>query len=166
MKKRITLLCAFLLLFTSSAIFAQQKSANFLGTWKLVESSDKWEEKSGVKWMTMTVTEAAGELFIERSHQKADNAETYSHKTSYKTTGATITRLIAGQYGGVEIRSLRFLKDNKMQLVTTVRRDPDLETILTSTAQRETWKVSEDGKTLTVKSVNRYYSSKMIFTKQ
>lgn len=161
MARKLILLAFSLALFVSAS-FAQQKSANFLGTWKLAES----ENNSKAGKTTITVTETGKDLIIERNHQKAGNAETYSFKTSYKISGATTTKLIAGQFGGVEITSLRFLKDNKLQLLKTMRTDPDLQTVVGSTPSRETWTLSEDGKTLTVKIVARYASSKMVFVKE
>lgn len=154
MKRKIILLFALSLILTASTAFAQQ---NFLGTWKLAETNN-WTNELNIKSMTITVTETGKDLIIERSTQKTDIS--FSSKDVYKTSGATTTALVGGRFGGLETQFLRFVKDNKLELLWRFEAERD------GRSNREIWTISEDGKTLTVLQQSRYLSGKLVFTKQ
>lgn len=142
---------------TASTIFAQQKTGNFLGTWKLAETNNRTNELN-IKSMTITVTETDKDLIIERNTQKSDIG--FSSKNIYKTSGATTTSLVGGRFGGLETQFLRFVKNNKLELLWAFQGERD------GRSSREIWTVSEDGKTLTVLQKGAYISGKLVFTKQ
>ena len=169
MKRNLILIAAFTFLTAVSTSFAQQKTDNFLGTWKLSET--KQSDKSGLKSLTITVSEDSGKLKIERNGQSL-NAADLSSTEAYKINEDTETSVIGGFMGGVESRRLRILKSNKLQFITTLKGDYSITTL------RATWLISGDGKTLTIKrdyitssvepngKPGAYISSKMVFTKQ
>ena len=155
MIKKIIFLFAFLLIFTVPTIFAQQKTTNFLGTWKLDETRIKPNDRYSPKSMTITVSETDGKLKIER--KGTDSNDTDLYQINEKTEITVPKRSYAV---GVRYRRVRFLKPNKMQLFTsfksTFREDLSIAT----------WIISEDGKTLTIKYTGPYSSPKLVFTKQ
>ena len=171
MKRNLILISAFAFLVAVSTTFAQQKTNNFLGTWKLSETENKQSDKFGLKSMTMTVSEDGGKLKIERNSQSLNDVA-LSSSEAYKINEDTETSVIGGFMGGVEFRRLRLLKENKLQFITTLKGDYAIRTT------RATWVISDDGKTLTIKrdyitsSVEptgrsgTYISSKLVFTKQ
>ena len=92
MKQRFTLLCAFLLLFTSSAIFAQQKSANFLGTWKLVsqeveiQATGQKEPAMGEKPTGYAVFTPEGRVFFILTGEARKPAKTDQERADLLST--------------------------------------------------------------------------------
>jgi hypothetical protein len=171
MKRNLILIAAFIFLIAVSTTFAQQKTDNFLGTWKLSETGNKPSDKSGLKSLTITVSENNGKLKIERNGQNLNDAD-LSSTEAYKINEDTETSVIGGFMGGVEFRRLRVLKSNKLQFLTTLKGDYSITTL------RATWIISGDGKTLTIKrdyitssvepngKPGAYISSKLVFTKQ
>jgi hypothetical protein len=157
MKKNVILMAIITIFLTASTIFAQQKTGNFLGTWKLAETNN-WTNELNIKSMTITVTETDKDLIIERNTQKPDIS--FSAKNIYKTSGATTTSLVGGRLGGLETQFLRFVKDNKLELLWGFQGEKD------GWSNREIWTVSENGKTLTVLQKSQYVSGKLVFTKQ
>lgn len=160
MKKKLVFVSIFLLILTVSATFAQRKADNFLGKWKLAETGNKWAEKSRIESMTIVVTEENNDLIIEKMSKSSANAFSNVSRVNYKINGDTITTVIGGLSGGVESRRLRFVKDHRLQFLWSYHRDLDL------VSNRETWTISEDGKTLTVNHQSKYTFTKMIFTKE
>jgi hypothetical protein len=171
MKRNVILTAIFSLFLTVSSVCAQDTAANFLGSWKLAETGNKWLEKFGVESMTINVSEADGKLVIERSGKSAGRDASFSTE-AYKINEDTETSVIGGLMGGVQYRSLRFLNSNKLQFLTKLNAD------VGQRLTRATWKLSEDGKILTIKQDYRtsslngsgtpgaYLSSKFVFTKQ
>lgn len=158
MTRKIVFLLAFSLIFAGSTIFSQQKTSNFLGTWKLDDASIKPNDRFGPKKpITIKVSEADGKLRIESKTQGYNHAYTEFYQLNEKTE-ITVPK---ARYGvSVRYRRVRFLRPNKLQLFTTYR-SPDREDL-----NRITWILSEDGKTLTVKNSGSYSSNKLVFTKQ
>ncbi len=159
MKKKLILASVFLLILTVSAAVAQRKADNFLGKWKL-EPANKWAEKWRIESMTIVVTEENNDLIVEKISKSSVNAFSNVNRINYKVNGGTITTVIGGFFGGYETRRLRFVKDNRLQFLLSYQRDWDV------TSSRETWTISEDGKTLTVNHQTKYISTKTIFTKE
>jgi hypothetical protein len=171
MKRNVILTAILTLFLTVSSVGAQEKAANFLGSWKLAETGNKGANKFGVESVTISVSEADGKLIIERSG-KYTGREASSSTEAYKIDEDTEVSVIGGFMGGVQYRSLRFLTSDKLQFLTKLNTD------VGQRLTRATWKLSEDGKTLTVKQDYRtsslsgagtpgvYLSSKQVFTKQ
>lgn len=168
--KRVGFLLLITLFLSVSTIFAQQKSANFLGVWKLVKSESKRANKS----LTLSVTQTGNDLVIERSSPQVNSTNTSLPLTeTYKVTESAKVSLASGRFGGVVSQQLRFFNEHKLQLLSEANSDNF------TTSIRETWVLSEDGKTLTIKSDFRmwsktpsvndapgYTSTKMVFTRQ
>jgi len=163
MKKNIILMMAFTFLLTASTIFAQQKTDNFLGVWKLAETGNKWLEKYRVESMTINVSEEDGKLIIERSGKGLGYEYIAPISTEvYNINGDTDVTILEARYlAGVKYRRLRLLTANKLQFLTKVKPSDLHETL-----SRATWILSEDGRTLTVKQEGMYGASKIFFTKQ
>ena len=160
MTRKLVFLFALSLIFTVSTAFAQQRSKNFLGTWKLAETGNDSVKKRGTESMTINVTEDGDFLVVEKIGKGTDNIYSSTTKTNFKINGNPITTVSGGFLRGFESRRLRFEKDNKLQFLMSTYYDLDRR------LTREIWTVSKDGKTLTVKHAGRYAWSKMIFTKE
>ena len=174
MKKNMILPAILTLLISASTTFAQQKVDNFLGSWKLAETGNKWLKKFGTESMAINVKEAGGKLVIERSGNSYGKTITTASSTeAYKISEDTETSVIGGWMGGVQYRWLRILKPNKLQFLTKLNTDNGVR------LTRITWVISEDGKTLTVRqdfkvsyldgsraSGGGYSSNKLVFTRQ
>lgn len=158
MTRKIIFLLAFSFIFSVSTIFSQQKTSNFLGTWKLDDASIKPNDRFAPKKpITLRVSETDGKLRIESKTQGYNHAYTEFYQLNEKTE-VTVPR---SRYGvGVRYRRVRFLRPNKLQLFTTYR------SVDTENLNRITWILSGDGKTLTVKNSGSYSSNKLVFTKQ
>lgn len=171
MKRNVMLTAIFTLFLSVSCVCAQEKAANFLGSWKLAETGNKWLEKFGVETMTINVSESDGKLIIERSGKSAGR-DASSSTEAFKINEDTEVSVIGGFSGGVQYRSLRFLNANKLQFLTKLNAD------IGQRLTRATWKLSEDGKTLTIRQDYRtsslsgtgtpgaYLSNKIVFTRQ
>lgn len=158
MTRKFMFLFAFSLIFTVPTIFAQQKTTNFLGIWKLDETKIKPNDRYSPKSMTINVSETDGKLRIEKKSPGSNHAYTEFYQVNEKTE---ITVPKKPSYAvGVRYRRVRFLQPNKMQLFTTFK-STDREDL-----QRATWIISEDGKTLTIKYPGPYSSAKLVFIKQ
>jgi HSP20 family molecular chaperone IbpA len=157
MTRKFMFLFAFSLIFTVPTIFAQQKTTNFLGTWKLDETKIKPNDRYSPKSMMINVSETDGKLRIVQKIPGFNHASVELYQVNEKTE---ITVPKESYAVGVRYRRVRFLQPNKMQLFTTFK-STDREDL-----QRATWIISEDGKTLTIKYPGPYSSAKLVFIKQ
>lgn len=160
MIRKLIFLFTLSLIFTISTAFAQQKAKNFLGTWKLAETGNDSAKHHSTGWTGINVSEDGDFLVIEKISTGTAFFPPYTDKINYKINGNPITTVGGRMFGGFKTRRLRFVKDNKLQFLTSTYYDLDRRLF------RETWKVSEDGKTLTVKHEGKYAWGKMIFTRE
>ncbi len=150
------MLCALIM---SAAAFAQDGTADYSGSWKLNVSKSDLGERSRIQSMDMNVSISGNEMSVERMPKLAEGqgggggmgpgrgmpgGGKMTYDLSGKQTSASIgmggeVKLTAGKESGGKLK------------LTQVR---NLETqmgALTLTTV-ETWELSADGKTLTVKS--------------
>ena len=73
--KKLSLLAAFFCLFLAGAVFAQQKAANFAGSWELDAAKSKLPERMRIESMTLKVAQTDKELKVETNVRRAPRPE-------------------------------------------------------------------------------------------
>lgn len=189
--KRVLFLTAFVCLLAVSA-FAQKKS-DFSGSWTLDVSKSKLDERARVESMTMTVAQTDKDIKVETATKRMPPPEGAGGQgngtgggmgrgmgrggfgggdgtTVYTLDGKeTTTEVDAGQMGKVPVKLKANLEsDGKLKLSNSRTITTQMGEISITT--KETWALSEDGKTLTVKrdmeTPRGTNSSEMVFTKK
>lgn len=188
MKKILFLTAAFCLL--AAAAFAQDgKKADFSGSWTLDASKSKLDERARIESMTLTVTQTDKELKVESAIKRLPPPDGMMQggggggqgggrgrggfgggdgTTVYNLNGQESTVESSGQMGKTLVKLKAELeKDGKLKLNQT--RTFNGQNGEVSITTKETWSLSGDGKTLTVKremeSPRGTSSSEMVFTK-
>ena len=186
MKKTI-FLAAFVCLLAISA-FAQDKKADFSGSWTLDVSKSKLDERARIESMTMTVTQTDKDIKVETATKRLPPPEGMSNgqggggggmrrgggmggdgTTVYTLDGKETSIEVESQMGKMPVKLKADLeKDGKLKLSSSrTFNTPNGEMTATT---KEAWMLSEDGKTLTVKrdseSPRGTNSSEMVFTKK
>ncbi len=181
----------------AAAVFAQDDSAvsvkqnkmtDFSGKWNLDVSKSKLDERAqNIESMTMTVSQTDKELKVESMTKRAERENTGGQmrrggmdgmrrgggfggdsQTIYTLDGKETTTDMAGAMGGKMTAKATAEKDGKLKLFQT----REIETPMGARKMKmtETWSLSPDGKTLTVKreaeTPRGTNSSEMVFTKQ
>lgn len=195
MKKTI-FLTAFICLLAISA-FAQDKKADFSGSWTLDVSKSKLDERARVESMTMTVTQTDKDIKVETATKRLPPPEGATQggngsgqgngtgggmgmgrgrgfgggdgTTTYTLDGKESSAEVEGPMGKMPVKLKAALeKDGKLKLSSTRTFNTQMGEISTTT--KESWTLSEDGKTLTVKrdmeTPRGTNSSEMVFTKK
>ncbi|HEY0462231.1 MAG TPA: hypothetical protein VGC97_24065 [Pyrinomonadaceae bacterium] len=186
--KKTFFLTAIVCLLAVSA-FAQKK-ADFSGTWTLDASKSKLDERARIESMTMTVTQTDKDIKVETATKRLPLPEPMNQgggngqgggqgrgmgrggfgdgTTVYTLDGKESTAEVEGRNGKMPVKLKAELEGSKLNL----SRSSSFSTPngdFTSTT-KETWTLSEDGKTLTVKreteSSRGTNSSEMVFTKK
>lgn len=186
--KRFTLVFAALML---CAVFAygQNETANYAGTWTLDASKSELGERARIKSMTMTVAQTADELSYERKierEEREDGGEGGGFGGGRPGGGGGMGGGRGGGMGGGN-QSATFTLDGKEtkatgEMGTSKQKAKSEKGVLKLTQERsfqtpmgamslnttEKWTLSEDGKTLTVKSETATprgsRNMKMVFT--
>ncbi len=172
---------------------AQSKKADYSGEWTLDVSKSKLGERSRIEGMTMKVAQSEKELKVETTTKRAalqmaggdGSAGSMpapgggnrgggmrggfgggDGTTVYSLEGKETTA--EGAMGGQAKLKANFEKDNKLNLSRSQTIDsPNGQATITV---KETWDLSADGKTLTVKrdveSPRGTNSTEMVFTKK
>lgn len=186
MKKTI-FLTAFICLLAISA-FAQDKKADFSGTWTLDAGKSKLDERARVESMTLTVTQSDKEFKIETATKRLPPPEGMSQgdngqgggmrrgggggfagdgTRSYSLDGKETTTEAEGRMGKTLVKSKAELDGGKLKLSSVRVMNTQMGEVSITT--KETWTLSGDGKTLTVKremeTPRGTNSSEMVFTK-
>ncbi len=190
MKKTIFLAALFCL--TAAAAFAQDKKAtDFSGSWTLDTSKSKLDERARIESMTLTVTQTDKDVKIETATKRLPPPEGGGQgngqgggmgrgmgrggfgggdgTTTYTLDGKESTTEIEGRMGKIPVKLKAELDGGgKLKLSrTSTFNTPDGERTSTT---KETWTLSEDGKTLTVKREMETpfgtNTSEMVFTKK
>jgi hypothetical protein len=190
MKKTI-FLAAFICLLAISA-FAQDKKADFSGSWTLDVSKSKLDERSRIESMTMTVTQTDKDIKVETATKRLPPPEGAGgngqggggmgggggmRRGGFGGDGTTVYALGGKEtitetetpMGKMPVKLKADLeKDGKLKLSSSrTFNTPNGEVSMTA---KEAWTLSEDGKTLTVKrdteSPRGTNSSEMVFTKK
>lgn len=191
--KNLAILFAFVCLFAIGAT-AQSRKADFSGEWTLDASKSKLGERSRIEGMTLKVTQTEKELKVETTTKRpvpqgemaGGNGNTGAMPapagggrsgmrggfgggdgtTVYSLEGKETTT--EGAMGGQATLKAKVEKDNKLNLSRTQTIDsPNGQAAI---SVKETWELSADGKTLTVKrdveSPRGTNSTEMVFTRK
>lgn len=187
MKLKIVLTAVFTMVF-AAAVFAQDtavsvkqnKTTNFSGKWALDLTNSKLDERAqNIESMTLTVSQTDTELKVESSTKRAERENTGGQmrrgggfggdsQTIYTLDGKETVTDMAGAMGGKMTAKATVEKDGRLKLVQT--REMKTQMGSRSMKMTETWLLSPDGKTLTIKrdmeTPRGTNSSEMVFTKQ
>ena len=183
MKVRIVLMTIFTLVLTVAAVSAQNRTANFAGSWTLDASKSKLDERMRIESMTLTVAQTDKELKVETKTKRAARPEGEMGGGQGRGGGmgrggdGTTTYALDGKETKVEqetqmgkipvIYKANPEKGGKLTLISTRTISGQMGEMTIKT--KETWSLSEDGKTLTVKRETETprgtQTSEMIFTK-
>lgn len=167
---------------------AQKQTADYSGSWKLDLAKSKLNERQRLESMTMTVEQNERELKIESSVKRSEDPDAGqvksgmggmrrggmggmgggSESATYTLDGKEVvndmTKAAAGKYTYKAVME----KDGKLKLENS--REFESPNGLMKIKTNETWSLSADGKTLTVKkdttTPRGNISSEMIFAKQ
>lgn len=189
MKMRIVFTAMLTLVLAVAVVSAQDRTAGFAGTWTLDASKSKLDERmrGSIESMTWTVTQTDKELKVETKTKRAARPEGEMSGGGGQGRGTG-----RGGFGGGDGATVYSLdgKETKVEQETPAGKIPvvykaNLEkggklTLISSRTisgqmgemtitTKETWSLSEDGKTLTVKRETEtprgVQSSEMVFTK-
>jgi hypothetical protein len=191
MKKTI-FLAAFVCL-TAISAFAQdnKKAADFSGSWTLDVSKSKLDERARIESMTMTVTQTDKDIKIETATKRLPPPEGAGGgggqgggmgrggmgrggfgggdgTTTYTLDGKETSIEADGPMGKIPVKLKAELEAGKLKLSSSRTFNTQMGEVTMTT--KETWTLSDDGKTLTVKrdteSPRGTNSSEMVFTKK
>lgn len=187
MKVRIVI-TTILTLILSATVFAQDRGANFAGSWMLDASKSKLDERMRIESMTLNVSQTDKEFKVETKTKRAPRPEGAMSGGGGQGRGG----MGRGGFGGGDGTSVYSLdgKETKAELETPMGKIPvvykanlekggrlTLSSSRTISGQmgemtittKETWSLSEDGKILTVKRETETprgtQTSEMVFTK-
>ncbi len=193
--KRVLFLTAIFCLLAISA-FAQDKKADFSGNWALDVSKSKLDERARVESMTMNVAQTDKDIKVETATKRLPPPDGAMQggggqgngqgggtgrgggmgrggfgggdsTTTYTLDGKESSIEVDGPNGKMPIKLKAALeKDGKLKLSSVRTFNSQMGEISITT--KETWSLSEDGKTLTVnrdtESPRGTNSSEMVFT--
>jgi hypothetical protein len=173
-----------LLVLSSLTAFSQDKIADFSGAWNLDVAASKLDERSRIESITMTVTQTATDLKIETATKRAAAQGDMGGRgggmgrgggfgggdgtTAYTLDGKEKTVQQESPVGNVPVKlKAKTEKDGKLKLTSSRTLDTPMGSVTLTTT--ETWSLSDDGKTLTLKrdmdSPRGTTSSTMVFRK-
>ena len=186
--KKLLFLSVFVCL-TALSVFAQDKKADFSGTWTLDAGKSKLDERARIESMTLTVTQTDKEVKIETATKRLPPPEGLTQgdgqgggmrrgggggfgggdgTTVYSLDGKETTAEVEGRMGKSLVKSKGEIEGGKLKLSSVRTFNTQMGEVSMTT--RETWTLSDDGKTLTVKremeSPRGTNSSEMVFTKK
>lgn len=184
--KKVLFLSVFVCL-TALSVFAQDKKADFSGAWTLDMSKSKLDERARVESMTMTVTQSDKEVKIETATKLLPPPEGISQENGgqgmggmrrggfsgdgtriFSLDGKETTTEAEGRMGKQLVKLKGEIDGGKLKLSSV--RTFNTQAGEMSMTTRETWTLSDDGKTLTVKremeTPRGTNSSEMVFTKK
>ncbi|MFN6962504.1 MAG: hypothetical protein ACK4S4_01930 [Pyrinomonadaceae bacterium] len=182
MKKLFFLTAVFCLL--SISAFAQGKARDFSGTWTLDVGKSKLDERARIESMTLTVAQTAGEIRIETATKRlpppADAPQGGMGRgmgrggsggdgtTTYTLDGKETTIQQEGPMGSMPVKLTAKAEGDKLHLSRTSTFIGPMGEMTIS--NKETWSISDDGKTLTIEremsSPRGTSASTMVFTKK
>ena len=171
----------------SIAAFAQDKKADFSGTWTLDVSKSKLDERARIESMTMTVTQSAKDLKVDTKTIRAARPEgapggtgggggmgrgggfgNGESSTTYSLDGKETTIEQDSPMGKMPVKLMAKGDGGKMSLSSSrTMSGPNGEVTIST---KETWELAADGKTLTVNrdqtTPRGTSSSTMVFVKK
>mgnify|MGYP001238881512 CR=1 FL=1 len=157
MKRVVFLTAAFCLL--SLAAFAQEKPADYSGTWNLDISKSKLDERSRIESMKLTVTQTEKDITVvpETKRQappdggmgRGGRAGLGGDSTlTYSLDGKETKTELASAMGTVPVTLKATSAGGKLTLTSTRTFNTQMGEMTMTT--KEVWSLSADGKTLTV----------------
>lgn len=173
---------------SATANAAQKKTTDYSGKWVLDVSKSKMNERQRIESMTMTVSQNEKELSIESAVKRAEDEDAGqirggmggmrrgqfggmgggNEATVYILDGKEVVNDMTKSAAGKMTYKANLEKDGKLKLEQT--REFQSPTGEMKIKTNETWSLSPEGKTLTVKkdttTPRGNISSEMIFTKQ
>jgi hypothetical protein len=188
--KKTFFLAAFICLLAVSAFAQDKKATDFSGAWTLDVSKSTLGERSRVESMTMTVTQTDKDIKVETATKRLpppDGANQGGGQgggmgrgmgrggfgggdgtNTYTLDGKESTTEIDGPMGKVPVKLKAERDGGKLKLSSSrTINTPNGEISITT---KETWSLSDDGKTLTVKrdmeSPRGTNSTELVFTKK
>ncbi|MDQ6786167.1 MAG: energy transducer TonB [Acidobacteriota bacterium] len=196
MKKVSVLAAVFCLFLAAGAAFAQEKAANFAGTWQLDVAKSKLGERMRVESGTLTVTQTDKNLTVATDFKRAprpegDGAMPPSGNGGMRQGGGrgagmmgggngTVTYSLDGKEMTVESETPSDMPSAKTTLKAKIEKDGKLKLNSTRTFNgqmgemtiktSETWELLDGGKTLKItrdtESPRGSQTSEMYFTKK
>ncbi len=148
------------------AVSAQDKTANYAGTWTLDVSKSKLGERSMIEGQTLTVTQTDKEITIQtatkRTPPPADAQQGArmggrmgggmmgggDGTTTYSLDGKDTKKEIDGRMGKIPVTLKAKTEGGKLHLTSSSTFTGPNGEVTTTT--KEKWELSKDGKTLTV----------------
>lgn len=173
--KKTAALSFVILLFACAASFAQDKTPDYSGDWKLDTGKSELGQRSNIESMTMKVTQTESQITFTRNATRGESEAPRRGRGRgfggggsqvYDLSGKETKSEAGGRFGGEVVRKAE-AGDEDLKLTSTMNIDTPRGAI--SIKSTETWSLSDDGKTLTV-NVSRETprgsrTSKMVFTK-
>lgn len=191
--KRTLFLAVFVGLFAVAAL-AQDKKTDFSGGWTLDVEKSKLGERARIESMTMTVTQTAADVTVATSVKRLPPPADAGQGGGMRPPGGGMGGGMRGGMGGFGDGTFSYTLDGRESSVETdgpmgkvpvklkaeLGGDGRLKLVQTRTMNtqmgeftlttRETWELSADGKTLTVKremdTPRGSNTTEMIFAKQ
>ena len=163
-------------------ISAQEKKADYSGVWELNVAESELNEFSLIEAMILTVTQTEKKLSIKREVEMGEPPSNSSARRvsltakdgedageNYNLDGTEIESELKGEMAdGTRTRLAGFDDDDNLILTTTMNLNFQGREI--NSTMKETWELSGEGKTLTVKreieTPNGTRTSKLVFAKK
>jgi hypothetical protein len=195
MKMKFMLAAVFSLFVLAFAASAQDKAANFSGTWNLDVAKSKLDERAHIESQTLTVTQTDKDIKIETATKHApppvdkekqdgdksgDGARSGGGRrrggmmgggdgtTTYSLDGKETKTEVQGPMGTMPVSLKARLRSGKLELGRNSTLNGRMGEV--SVSSREVWELSADGTTLTVNSERTSprgtNSSTMVYTKR
>ncbi|HEX2639817.1 MAG TPA: hypothetical protein VHL50_04570 [Pyrinomonadaceae bacterium] len=167
----------------NATALGQGKAADFSGTWSLDVSKSTLDQRARVESMTMTVAQSTGSIKVDtetkRQAPPADAPQGGMGRggggmfggdgsTTYMLDGKETTIQQETRMGSIPVKLTGKVDGSKLELTrVSTFNGPNGELTMTN---KETWSLSDDGKTLTVQrdmtSPRGTNSSTLVFTKK
>lgn len=184
--KRLVFLSVFVCLAAFAAVAQDKTATNFSGSWTLDASKSKLDERARIESMTLTVTQTDKDIKVETATKRLPPPEGANQgggqgggmgrggfgggdgATTYTLDGKETATEIEGRMGKIPVKLKAELDGGKLKLTrSSTINTPNGEF---TSVTKETWTLSDDGKTLTVKrdteTPRGTNSSEMVFTKK
>ncbi|CAN5578486.1 hypothetical protein BH10ACI1_BH10ACI1_08690 [soil metagenome] len=179
MKKHL-FLTAMIALLAAFSISAQEKTADFSGKWELDVSKSKLDERARIESMTMNVAQTEKEIKIETVTKRAENNDGDGNRRGGGMMGGggngMMTYTLDGKetkvqqdspMGQIPVTLKGKIEESKLKLSQTRTFNTQMGEMTITT--KETWSLSDEGETLTVKRETQTprgnQSSELVFTK-
>lgn len=147
MLKKLFIAALFATFMSASASAQESKVENFLGSWKMTKFSGSQKNES-FSSMRLTISQSGDEITIVRSPQSPLSSKDFPvlQTNRFNLDGSVSVHSLGSRSGGKMENRLSVPAANKLRF------DSEMNDDIYITKIREVWKISDDGKTLTVES--------------